>query len=272
MKLESKTGFFSDLDQTLFYSARSVGEQNLNSEFTGLVCIETNKTEPAGFMTFDSVVTLSKISHLTNFIPTTTRTTEQYERILFPKTEIEYAITTNGAIIIHHGVEDEAWLNKLHKDIAEKSEDINQVYNFWVDRTIDISWVTAVNKPKDIFVYFMVIAAEVTPSFVEELEGKAAEWNYVVSIQGRKIYFIPKFLTKTLAVQEISNRLELDYIISAGDSNLDQPMLELADFALRPSHGSLHEKNYVADNLTIVPESGVYGGEQILNKVLESLL
>jgi len=269
---EQKVGFFSDLDQTLIYSSKNVELTLSKVNFNGLVVVETNKEHPASYMTLQAILNLAKISHLSHFIPTTTRINDQYRRISFPNANIEYAITTNGAVILHNGEPDKGWTNTIKKQLEGSIEPVDKVFEFWSNLTKDTLWVKNLNKANGFFIYFVVDRNEMPYHFLEELENKAEEWNYKLSIQGRKIYFIPKFLTKGYAVQEVSERLGIDYIISAGDSNLDKTMLTIADYALRPAHGGLHEDDFTAENLIVTDNYGINAGEEILSKVLHRIL
>ena len=52
---------------------------------------------------------------------------------------------------------------------------------------------------------------------------------------GEKIYVLPKSLDKGSAIRRLRKYLGADFMISAGDSEFDVPMLEYADVGLIPS-------------------------------------
>ena len=94
--------FASDLDNTLLYSRSHKRE--------GDVCVEHIKGEAHGFMTPLAIERLREVSQKVRLIPVTTRSVEQYRRIEWPEgTAPEYAVTTNGAVLLHGGEVDAAW-------------------------------------------------------------------------------------------------------------------------------------------------------------------
>lgn len=54
------------------------------------------------------------------FIPVTTRTIEQFQRITLFQNEIipEYAITSNGGNILHNGKQDVTWNKEIKKNFS----------------------------------------------------------------------------------------------------------------------------------------------------------
>ena len=95
--------FASDLDQTLIYSNRWIeGKEDI------VKCIEIYEEKPLSFMLLDEIEELKEIDKKHNFIPVTTRTRVQYERIKLPVTP-RYAVVANGATILIDGEVDKTW-------------------------------------------------------------------------------------------------------------------------------------------------------------------
>ena len=68
--------FFADMDNTLIYSyKRDIGSDKIGVEFY------PEKNQMISYMTKTSWKLLQKVAHKLLFIPTTTRTIEQYQRI-----------------------------------------------------------------------------------------------------------------------------------------------------------------------------------------------
>jgi len=63
------------------------------------------------------------------------------------------------------------------------------------------------------------------------------ENGWVSSIQGRKMYFVPKCVDKWTALKYISDLEKTKTIISSGDSKLDLNMVKNASIGIIPSHG-----------------------------------
>lgn len=89
--------FASDLDRTLIYSHRVLEQYAYEGEYD---LVEVLDERPLSYMSVETKKSLQTIHQSGWFIPVTTRTTAQYERITFFEQELkpEYAVTTNGAV------------------------------------------------------------------------------------------------------------------------------------------------------------------------------
>ena len=94
--------------------------------------------------------------------------------------------------------------------------------------------------------------------------------GWTVSLQGRKIYAVPKPLTKSAAMREVARRTGAELTLAAGDSLLDADLLLAADRAWRPGHGELADEGFVAPAVSALPERGVLAGERILREFLRA--
>ncbi len=94
--------------------------------------------------------------------------------------------------------------------------------------------------------------------------------GWTVSLQGRKIYAVPKPLTKSAAVREVARRTGADLTLAAGDSLLDADLLLAADRGWRPGHGELADSGWTAPTISALPERGVLAGERILQEFLRA--
>jgi hydroxymethylpyrimidine pyrophosphatase-like HAD family hydrolase len=107
-------------------------------------------------------------------------------------------------------------------------------------------------------------------SWVKELAAWAEERGWTVSLQGRKIYAVPKPLTKSAAVAEVARRTGAARVLAAGDSLLDADLLLGADRGWRPGHGELAGTGWSAPHVTALAEHGVAAGEAILRAMLRA--
>ena len=117
--------FASDLDQTLIYSRRFLYEGVYND----VKPVEKKKNEYISFMTNASVEKLQQLVKKVLFIPVTTRTMEQYNRIFYIAQEIRprYAIVSNGAHVLIDGIIDRQWEDKIQRLLKEKCLDISEI-------------------------------------------------------------------------------------------------------------------------------------------------
>lgn len=264
-----KIAFYSDLDQTLHYSTTSSKLEGHISQWPDLVVSEVYQNKPFGFMTYETVIALKEFSEKFNFIPTTTRTTEQYERIRILGVKPEYAVTNNGAKILHNGAADPDWDEHIRKEILPQSAPVDVVYDFFKDSIDNADWVINFKNLDNLFAYFVLEMDKQPDTFLEDVNEQAEGWGFKVSVQGRKAYLVPKALSKGQALEEINRRLGIEYTMAAGDSNLDKSILEVADYAVRPSHGELHKFDYSLPQMHITENIGIRAGEEIASLTLQ---
>ena len=90
--------------------------------------------------------------------------------------------------------------------------------------------------------------------------------KYKLELQGRKIYIIPDFLDKVLAVKYLCKKFNSSLVITAGDSSVDKSFVEEGNQRIIPSHSSLNIRNTI-----ITKKSGISAGEEILDIVMSLL-
>ncbi|QEK11014.1 haloacid dehalogenase [Crassaminicella thermophila] len=257
--------FASDLDRTLIYSKKFVS----NDE--GIKLIETKGKEEISFMTKKAIKRLKKLSEEILFIPVTTRTIEQYRRISLFQEEIrpKYAIVSNGGNILINGEIDYEWNNIIQKKIKEECISFKEVESKFEEIESN-QWVINRKVADNLFSYCIIhpeYVPEVLYSFIDWMEDN----NWKVSLQGRKLYFVPCCVCKWEATQYIKMRENIDFVASAGDSLLDLPMLKMADYAVVPPHGEIYkkyERTYeTIQNITFTEKEGIFAAEEILEKI-----
>ena len=123
----------------------------------------------------------------------------------------------------------------------------------------------------ELFCYLVVDLAGLPAGFLDTWTGWCADRGWVVSMQGRKIYALPRGLTKEAALAEIMQRVGGERLLAAGDGALDAGFLSMAGFAIRPAHGELAEMNWQPAHLRIAGEPGVLAGEQIGHRLAVEL-
>ncbi len=261
--------FASDLDRTLIYSPRTFEGVKFKEE----VCpVEIYENKPISYMTKNALIMLKELSNRMLFVPVTTRTKLQYLRIhLLHEINPKYAVTSNGGTIFIHNKEDQEW-NSHIKSLSSKSmllEDIvrrfNEIRNdCWVDTTS--------GKVADGLFYYCLVDREKIP--LRELLD-FTEWanqqNWEVSLQGRKLYLVPNYVSKRNAVAYIKEKEGVTKVIASGDSLLDLSMLKYANLGIVPQHGelySLHLQGLIDLSLIRITTSiGIVSAEEILSIV-----
>ncbi len=251
--------FASDLDRTLIYSKRSMGTVDSDS---ALRLIETKNGQEISYMTEKAISLLEEINALHTFIPVTTRTEAEYNRIiLFKRLQQRFAITNNGAKILDMGLPDSDWSKIIASRLASCFDKVEVQYYFskishasWVERMIEV----------DEFLVFQIIP-EAVP--VDELANfvlflKKNDWT--VSQQGRKLYMVPDCINKWDGLAYIEQQLGKKVICAAGDSELDMAMLKRVSHGFIPVHSAIQT---VLANINYTEVSGIAAAEEILQKV-----
>ncbi|MFG2590488.1 HAD family hydrolase [Streptomyces sp. NPDC048438] len=259
----------SDLDRTLIYSAASLQLTMPDEQAPRLLCVEVYGGAPLCYMTETAAALLDQLARTTVFVPTTTRTREQYGRIHLPGPAPRYAICANGGHILVDGVSDPDWQDHVARRIAGECASLGEV-RAHLQAAGDPSWLLKERVAEDLFAYLVVDRGALPEGWVKELSAWADTKGWTVSLQGRKIYAVPKPLTKSAAMHEVARRSGATLTLAAGDSLLDADLLLAADRAWRPGHGELADCGWGAPNTEVLRERGGAAGEEILRRFLRA--
>ncbi|MFT4127630.1 MAG: HAD family hydrolase [Gordonia sp. (in: high G+C Gram-positive bacteria)] len=259
----------TDLDRTLIFSRNAMGEQQFR-ELTP-ECVELYRGAPLSYLTARARDLLVDLAARASLVPVTTRTPDQFRRIALPGGPYRHAVVSSGGRILTDGTDDAAWRARVDARVAAGSAALTEILDGLRAR-IDESWVRSLRTADDLFCYLVVDLAAQPPGFLPEWTAWCAERDWTVSAQGRKIYALPRAVTKSAALGEIRRRLVDEGtlaadapVFAAGDGRLDIDLLELADAAIRPCHGELEEIGWTRPHLSVTTAPGALAGEQILD-------
>jgi hypothetical protein len=256
----------SDLDRTLIYSAAALGLTVPDAQAPRLLCVETYRHKPLSYLTETAAGLLVRLAGQAVFVPTTTRTREQYHRVRLPGPPPAYAVCANGGHLLVDGESDPGWQAEVRRRLTDCAP-LADVRDH-LRRTADPAWLLKERVAEDLFAYLVVDRAELPDTYVKELGDWAGARGWTVSLQGRKLYAVPRPLTKSAAVAEVARRTGAETVYAAGDSLLDADFLLAADAGWRPGHGELADTGWTAPHVTALPERGVAAGERILAEAL----
>lgn len=247
-----------DLDQTLIYSERSAGRPKTDSD----VWVEDYDGQPLSFMTGRAHQLLTELGARHHVVPVTTRTPEQYRRIRLPGTRSR-ALCANGGVLLVDGERDAAW--DAHVQAALSAAVPASTVHARLLKVAHTSWVRTVRQVEDLFVYLVAThRSEIPPMWLASLELWAAERDWAVSVQGRKVYLVPgALLCKGDAALRVAAQLG-GPLLAAGDSLLDRNLLDAAEVAIRPAHGELHLLAEPTRSARVTERSGAEAAEDIL--------
>ncbi|MEU2287614.1 HAD family hydrolase [Streptomyces sp. NPDC013178] len=258
----------SDLDRTLIYSAAALALTMPDARAPRLLCVEVHESRPLSYMTETAAQLLTDLGDAAVFVPTTTRTRKQYQRINLPGPPPPYAICANGGHLLVDGVSDPDWHAAVTARLADECAPLAEVQAH-LAAFADPVWLRKQRIAEDLFAYLVVERELLPEEWVKELAVWAENRGWTVSLQGRKIYAVPKPLTKSAAVREVARRAGAELTLAAGDSLLDADLLLAADRGWRPGHGELADAAWTAPRITALPERGVLAGERILREFLK---
>lgn len=209
----------SDLDNTLIHSYKHKRE--------GDICVELLNGAEQGFMSGKVHSQLSSLPECVELVPLTTRSVAQFERIKLPESCYSRAITTNGAILIENGVQNEEW-RISEKRYADELMPLMKKLHAELDGNEKLNVVRIVDE-----MYLYISCAK--PEYVGEfMDRYSAITELDVMLSGRKIYFLPPEINKGKALKRLAQGENDARILAAGDSTIDLPMLEAADLAIIP--------------------------------------
>jgi HAD superfamily hydrolase (TIGR01484 family) len=253
--------FASDLDRTLIYSKTMLDTYHSENEHE---LIETLDEREISYMSLTSKEALKKLNEDLLFIPVTTRSIAQYKRIRTFQQEIipQYAITSNGGYILKDNRVLDVWTDHIREELKvclPLDEMINKLRGMSY-----LSWIEKIKEADHLFVYLIINRSKVDSEKIEEIRKWAEELGWQMSLQGRKMYFVPHPINKWKAVQFLCDKLNIKTVFAAGDSLLDYDLISRAHYGISPLHGEVLA-HYPVMNKT--SSSGIDASEEILRLV-----
>ena len=216
--------FACDLDNTLIrsYKKRRVDEN---------ICVEHYDGREQSFISPNALDLLKKISEKILFIPVTTRSIAQYRRIFWAEDfKPRQAVVSNGAFFLD-GDNQENFLREVvapYEDELKFQLEAADKNIFTIARIVDESFL------------FLKCRDDI------EAEKISFDTNLTVQHFGKKFYLFPPRLNKGEALKLLIKKFSPEKVFVAGDSEIDLPMLELADIAFAAEN--LRGKNFVTFN------------------------
>ena len=254
--------YFSDLDRTLIYSNKFIGKEKNE------ICVEILNGEEISYMSPKAIEYLKEILKDKKFIPTTTRSIEQFKRIKFQEQDInfEWSIVSNGGNILYKGEIVKEWTEMLISKLKTCGS-LEYIMEVFKGKYKNIDGINKVRDVDNVFFYIVVDEDIFDESNIEVFKGFFLDFKWNVYVNGRKIYFLPEVVTKEAAIEFLSNHLNENKFGVLGDSIMDLNMLKAAYKAYIPKESYI--ENYeINRNSFISKKSGFSGTEEILKDIL----
>lgn len=256
----------SDLDQTLIYSRGALAAHGDGGN--ALVAVERYEGADSSWMTATAAAAFAGLHRRALVVPVTTRTPAQWRRIRLPGPPPRYAITANGGILLVDGSADRDWERTVAAELAHAAP-LAQVWEH-AGRVCRPAWTVALRNAHNLFCYAVVHRALVPAGFLDEAAAWARPRGWRLSLQGRKLYWVPRPLTKSSAVAEVARRTGTATVLAAGDSLLDTDLLEAADAGILARHGELLASGWSAGHVAVTTGCGVRAGAEIVDWFTDS--
>lgn len=244
--------FHADLDNTMIYSYKhDIGQEKK--------CVEIYQGREISFVTDRTFCLLKRVAEQVQFVPTTTRTIEQYQRIDLGIGIPKYALVCNGGVLLVDGREEKEWYAESLSFIEDCQPVLSEAEKILAG---DANRSFEVRNIKKLFIFTKSSCPENT---VHILKRYCDEECVDVFSNGEKVYVVPKSLNKGMAVRRLRKRLNAEMVLAAGDSEFDLSMLDEADISFAPDSLSMEGCLPVHTN--------VFGRESMFSEmVLESVL
>lgn len=212
--------FACDLDNTLIHSYKHRRADD--------ICVELYDGREQSFISPRALELLKNISAQILFVPITTRSIAQYQRIFWTENfSPRYAVVANGAYLINDGC-----VENFLREVVNPYETELKAQLEAADKNL----FTTARIVDDSFLFLRCR---------DDLDADKISFDTSLTVQhtDKKIYLFPPELDKGAALKRLTKKFSPDKIICAGDSEIDLPMLELADIAF--AHKNLRGEKFI---------------------------
>ncbi|QSS99302.1 haloacid dehalogenase [Pontibacillus sp. ALD_SL1] len=258
--------FVSDLDRTIIFSSRFM--QSVQEERSYQVVEVVNGTHRS-FITETALHLLNKVRSSVMFVPVTTRTREQYERIqLFQGNGIPpYAVVGNGATILRNGKVDQEWHHHIVRRCSQECVSREAVRDK-LKESFPKDWLKEERDADGWFFYYIVDQEKTDYEALYSFQKWCSTQGWKATLHGRKFYLIPTPINKGDAVTYIQEKEGQTFSVSAGDSLLDLPMLKATTIAYTAKESDLDVSKEDLPTLRVTEKGGILSAESLLLEVL----
>ena len=221
--------YATDLDRTIIFSNKFVNDCE-----EPIICVEGYENRPISYMTSKALQKLEELKTKTNLkiIPVTTRSVAQFKRVQ-PVQDCEYAITSNGGTILHNGKPFLPWCNYVSRIAKEYETDFKYMSEYLKKYSSDCD--IPLNFVDNIFFYMKLKDnAERNQELLNILDVELDKSKWSFTLQGLKLYVIPKDISKENALLYLKKYLNEDKLVVSGDGKLDIGFLSIGDICIIP--------------------------------------
>lgn len=240
------TYILSDLDDTLFSSARTHGMQCAQWSIASY----SKAGKPICFYSPQQEALVHHIQRMGMLIPVTGRSSESLKRVVGLKLS-SYRIVSHGAMILDaEGKVFQPWLKDLNVDFEFWSHKLKQTEMYLYDYAKKHGLELRIQQVQEdqLPTYLSVKGEEAILSRLSEVF--AEDWkDGMIHHNHRNLAYLPPYASKANAVQYLMNHLKSLHtepllFIGLGDSISDLPFLKLCDFSITPTQSHIYRKHW----------------------------
>lgn len=233
--------FFSDLDDTIFQTARKMQEA---PDLERLASEALNGSH--SYMSASQALMMKWLLTSTRFIPVTARSSEALGRCRLPFED--YQVCTNGGVILTpSGIPDPDWHAKMKREAEAVAAELENLMSFMSLKTTP-----------DRFRYWIVEEFGTGFYFCAKSNGDAQRLDEIDDVLSRiaapglvrhrndnNLSFTPAGISKRYAVEYLSQNLLSDKsvpVFGMGDSVTDLPFMATCDMLVIPKNSQIDQK------------------------------
>lgn len=252
--------FATDLDRTIIHSSKFIKNK------ADAICVETLDGKEISYMSKRALFLFNELKKkdTLKIIPVTTRSIAQFKRIE-PLQSLLFAITSNGGTILYHGNVLSSWSYKIKEIVEKRIKEYEEIKNI-LDK--HKKYLTRVPTLIDDMFFFTKVKEDEKKEIAEILDKELKDLTWEFTIQGTKLYIMPKEISKENALKFLREYLHENFLITAGDGKLDVGFLNMGDKRIVPEKSEVIEYlDLTKKNYKFVPE-GMKGPETIFSDLM----
>lgn len=259
----------TDLDQTLIFSRQAT--RRLGGGLPADIVEETGgqAISEIAMQARDSLRALPPHAHL---CPATTRTVSQLVRLRLP-VPVRYAIAANGGTVLIDGEPDAGWAARMHRALVSVAP-LSAAQELLAGLA-GSPWLLHTRHPDDLFSLAIVDPAALRSDELGAVSRACAAMGWRASLHGRKLYLLPAVLRKESAAAFVADRIAAaagtaPRRFAAGDTLLDEAMLDAADLAWIPAGSELARHRHDGSKARVTRLPGHAAAAQITREWLDA--
>lgn len=214
---------FTDLDGTILFSKNSLPSSLTQQDCTP---VETYAQQRHGYIEKELLIFLSEWSQKNLFIPITTRSTTQFERLHWPaELLLPFALTSNGGNLYRFGSLDNTW-HMQTQQLLEKALTYKKQVRQWIEQKIPNQLIKKVKEIDQWYFCIILSCRSNDEAFFQEFTKELAAIEWCAYFQEKKWYILPQALSKEAAIHRLQAELpKANLIKTMGDTTMDLAMI-----------------------------------------------